>query len=63
MRSMVAASSGALAQLIEAVTVSQPAGQPQLGYVVPGIGQRADDLNGLLHLGQAARPPREGPVG
>ena len=47
----VVAGSGALAQLLDAVTVSQPAGQPQLRHVVPGIGQRTDDLDGLLQPG------------
>jgi hypothetical protein len=36
-----------VAQLTEVVTVSQPAGQPQLGYLIPRVGQRADDLDGF----------------
>ena len=44
---MVASRPGPLAQLIELTPLSQPPGQPQPGHVVPGVGQRADDLDGL----------------
>ena len=48
-RSMVAASSGALAHLIEAVTEGQPASQPQLG--------QASKLVYLIVLSQLVGPP------
>ncbi len=62
MQSGVAPAGGAPTQLIEVVTVSQPAGQPQVGYVVPGAGQRADDLDGFLRPGPVAiASPNEKP--
>src|SRR5262244_2899850 len=56
---MVATAGGALAQLIEMVTVSQPAGQPQLVHVVPGVGPRADHLDGLFGPGPSGQPARQ----
>src|SRR5215467_6017137 len=56
-RRVVAAAIGALAQVIEAVAVRKPAGQPQLGHVGTGVGQRADDLDGLIQLGPVGQSP------
>ncbi len=42
--------------------VAEPRNAPYLRPDDPQA-KRADDLNGLLHLGRAAWPPREGPVG
>ena len=58
---VIAARSGALAQLIELVPLSQPAGQPELGCVVPGVGQGPDDLDGLLRPGALGQPPGQLP--
>ena len=60
---VVASRSGALAQLIGLVPLSQPAGQPQLGYVVSGVGQRPDDLDGFAGPGPVGQPARQLPPG
>jgi hypothetical protein len=53
MQRMVASAGYALTRLIETVTVSQPPGKPQFGYVVSRVGQRADSLDGLLRPGRS----------
>ena len=45
---VVIASVGALAKLTGLITLGQPAGQPKLGDVLPGISQRADQRGSLL---------------
>jgi len=60
---MVAAAGGPLAQLTELVPLSQPPGQPELGDVVPGVGQRADDPDGLLSPGPVRQPAGQLPPG
>lgn len=47
---------GPLAQLIEVIAVSQPARQPQPGHLIPGVGERADDLDGFLGPGPVGQP-------
>jgi hypothetical protein len=49
--------------LIEMVTVSHPAGQPQVRHVVPRIGQRLDDLEGFLGPGPVGQPACQLPPG
>jgi DNA-binding CsgD family transcriptional regulator len=45
------------------VAISQPAGQPQLGYLIPALGQRADDLDGFLRPGPGRQPAGQLPPG
>src|SRR5712691_8245282 len=51
----------ALTQLIDLAPLSQPPGKPQLGHVVPGVGQRADDLDGLFRPGPVGQPAGQRP--
>ena len=63
MQSRIAPVGGALAQLTEVVTVGQPAGQPQLGFLIPGAGQRADDLDGFSGPAPVGQPAGQLPPG
>jgi hypothetical protein len=60
---MIAAAGYALTQLIDLAPLSQPPCKPQLGRVVPGVGQRADDLDGLFRPGPVGQPAGRLPPG
>jgi hypothetical protein len=53
----------ALAQLTGLIALSQPAGQPKLGDVVSGIGQRTDQREGLLGSAPITKPRGKLPPG
>jgi len=62
-QSGVATAIGPPAQLIDVVTVGQPASQEPLGYLISVVGQRADDLYGVLGPGPVRQLAGELPPG
>jgi hypothetical protein len=60
---MVITAARAAAKLIGAIPLSQPAGEPQLGNVIPGVGQRPDSPDGLLGPGPVGWPAGQLPPG
>ena len=59
----VASRVGPPAQLIDVVTVGQPVSQEPLGHLIPVVGQRTDDLDGLLSPGPVRQPAGQLPPG
>ena len=53
---VVIAGVGALAQFTGLIVLGQPAGEPKLGDVLPGICQRADQRDSLLRPATLTNP-------